>query len=433
MAAVTLAILAIGLVSAAELPDHPTMAKDDLDKLIGQPVDIAPWAYAWRADLAVQEKPEACFIPRRLERLDKVYRTARTVLPPQQLKSIYYDMPDLLTALPPPPKGRLQAGLLWTGGLTKYQVELHWPAGVQEIRSPETVEVRVYPTSFGWFGWTVDKVLSNPEVSGNRCVWTYKSDPSAKMDSAYSVRVDAATEMVAVFYEDAKTPPRAKAAVPSIRVIDPSAGVWKRIDLELEWGFLAGTEKTEFDGRLESYMAIVGPVSPLVGDEGTTATGTGAWQSRAAGDARRGIVVPVLYAPGGRPGLDSRVTVWTKTAGFTVRLRDVEGGPILIPQHGVLVRKAGSGKTARQFAAELAAKNLKGICQMTREHREAKSWEEVISQVRLWTCGRDACSAFPQSPRSSHASAASGRALDRRVARGLAPVERQAHVGRTCL
>ena len=50
--------------------------KTESDKLVGQSVDIAPWAYAWRADRAVQEKPEAYFIPRRLERLDKVYRTA---------------------------------------------------------------------------------------------------------------------------------------------------------------------------------------------------------------------------------------------------------------------------------------------------------------------------------------------------------------------
>ncbi len=79
----------------------------ELDKLVGQPVDLAPWAYVWRADLAVQEQPEAYFIPRRLERLDKVYRTAHAALPPQELKSIYYEMPDLLQPLPAPPEGRL--------------------------------------------------------------------------------------------------------------------------------------------------------------------------------------------------------------------------------------------------------------------------------------------------------------------------------------
>ena len=57
-------------------------AGDDPEKLVGQPVDIAPWSYGWRADRAVQERAEAYFIPRRLERIDRVYRTAKEALPP---------------------------------------------------------------------------------------------------------------------------------------------------------------------------------------------------------------------------------------------------------------------------------------------------------------------------------------------------------------
>jgi hypothetical protein len=77
---------------AASGPAAPAASSTvvSLDNLQGQPVDIAPWAYAWRADLAVQEKPEACFIPRRLERIDKVYRTALGQLGPASLKSLYY-------------------------------------------------------------------------------------------------------------------------------------------------------------------------------------------------------------------------------------------------------------------------------------------------------------------------------------------------------
>ena len=90
--------------------------------------------------------------------------------------------------------------------------------------------------------------------------------------------------------------------------------------------------------------------------------------------------------PPGRPGLDSRITIWTATTGFTFRPADLENGPILIPAHGVFVTKVGMGQTARQFAQELAAKRLKSIRQMTREHREAASWNEVIQEVRLWTC-----------------------------------------------
>ncbi|MEI8197223.1 MAG: hypothetical protein WCI73_15095, partial [Phycisphaerae bacterium] len=143
-----------------------------IDKLVGQPVDIAPWAYQWRSDVAIQQKPEAYFIPRRLDRLDKVYRTAYAALPQEQLKSIYYQQPDLLNPLPPKPKGQLLTGLLWTGGLVDYRVELHWPDGVAAVPSPEAVEVRVYPTAWGWFGWTVDTVLGKPELSADRRTWT---------------------------------------------------------------------------------------------------------------------------------------------------------------------------------------------------------------------------------------------------------------------
>lgn len=368
--------------------------KTQLDRMVDQPVDIAPWSYVWRADRAVQEKPEAYFIPRRLERIDKVYRTAYYEMPEQDLKSIYYDMPDLLKPLPPQPKGKLQAGLLWMGGVVDYKVELQWSADVQEIPSQEAVEVRVYPTSWGWLGWTVDKILGDPEISEDRRIWTYKSEPGAKMDSSYSGRVDAATEMVAVFYDDSKSE---ITAIPNIRVIGPSIGVWKRMDVEIEWGFQAGTEKSEFDGWLEFHVAMGGLVVPLVDDKGTKVTGGNKWQSQSAGDSRRGIVIPVLYAPNSHPGLDSRVTVWTKTAGFTFRISDLENGSILIPEHGVFVTKAGSGQTARQFAEELAVKNLRSIRQMTHEHREVASWEELMQEVRLWTCpDGTVLSPFPQ-------------------------------------
>jgi len=369
-------------------PSRAPAAVEDpaLEKLAGRPVDIAPWAYAWRAGLAAQDKPEAYFIPRRLERIDRVYRTAFAALPQDQLKSIYYNMPDLLKPLLPAPRGRLQAGLLWTGGLSRYQVELHWPADVQEIPSPDAVEVRVYPTSFGWFGWTVDTVLSHRVVSADRRTWTYTNDPAAKMDSAYSARVDAATEMVAVFYEPGRNQAGLPPAVPAIHVTGPSLGEWKRMELEIEWGFQAGTEKRDFDGRLESQVALVSSLSPLADDKGTTITASNRWKSRAAGAARRGIVVPLLYAPQACPGLDSRIIIWTKTTGFTVRPAELDNGPILIPEHGIFVTKAGSGQTARRFAAELAAKSLKSVRQLTREHREAASWDQLMQEVRLWTC-----------------------------------------------
>ncbi len=366
-AVVSVLAMAAGVLYAVEGPESGVLEKAQMEQMAGQAVDISPWAYEWRADRAVQEKPEAYFIPHRLERLDKVYRTAYYTMTETELKGSYgHLIPGLLNPLLPQPKGRLQAGLLWVGRLADYQVELSWPAGVPGIPSPEGVEVRVFPTNFGWFGWTVDEILGKPEVSADQHTWIYPGG--------------SATEMIAVFYEGAEF------AQPRIRVISPHMGVWQRMDVEIEWGFQAAAEKSDFDGRVETYLAMAGPVAALAEDPGTKVTDGHRWQSRAAGGGRRGIVVPLLYTPGGQPALDSRVTIWTQTAGFTFRVCDLEKGPILIPEHGVFVTKAGSGKTARQFAGELAAKNLKSICQRVREHREAASWEEVMQKVRLSTC-----------------------------------------------
>jgi hypothetical protein len=56
--------------TAVEVPNPlPTR---DLDARAGQPVDLSPWAYAWRAGRPVQPQPESYFIPRRLDRNDKI-------------------------------------------------------------------------------------------------------------------------------------------------------------------------------------------------------------------------------------------------------------------------------------------------------------------------------------------------------------------------
>ena len=78
--------------------------------MIGKAVDIVPWAYLWRRGEEEQTKPEAEFIPRRLERIDTVYRTAMEELGPAQIRSIYYNQPDMLKEFPASPKHPLLLG-----------------------------------------------------------------------------------------------------------------------------------------------------------------------------------------------------------------------------------------------------------------------------------------------------------------------------------
>ena len=166
------------------------------------------------------------------------------------------------------------------------------------------------------------------------------------------------------------------------------------MDVEIEWGFKAGTQEADYDGRVEGFFGLPGDAAPLPGDSGTTIDGRNAWKSHAAGGGRRGIAMPLLYIqpadefvrnmpkfPYGHPR-DTRITVWTKSGSFTFLVRDLEKGPILAPEYGFFVTKAGSGKNAREFAAELAASNVKSIREMTREHREA-TWEEAMREIKL--------------------------------------------------
>jgi len=107
--------------------------------------------------------------------------------------------------------------------------ELRWPAEDQDIPSPDTVEVRVYPTSFGWFGWTVDTVLSNPVISQIGGGGRTRNEPARRWTPHTIARVEAATETVAVFYADTTSPAGSPRTVPSIHVTGPSVGEWKRM------------------------------------------------------------------------------------------------------------------------------------------------------------------------------------------------------------
>jgi hypothetical protein len=378
-------LLSLGIVRGVSAEEKP-----NLDKLVGQPAELSAWAYAYRADRNVQEQPEACFVLRRLERLDRAYRPVslllsqgneKTGIPWPKLETDWQLLPKqdvwergkMLLA----PSGVLKSALLWEGRMHLNRLELHWPTKDRPAPPPQSVELRVYPSWYGWFGWQSDeRVTVKPEVSKDGSTWVYKGDWNG-------------VDMVAAFVQPAE---EAKCGVPTIRAYGPE--VWKRMDVEIEWGFKAGTQKADYDGRVEAFFGLPGQAAPLPGDSGTAIDGRNAWKSHPGEGSRRGIAMPVLYVqpadefirnlptyPYGHPR-DTRITVWTKSGSFTFLVRDLDKGPILAPEYGFFVAKAGSGKNARAFAAELAASNAKSIREMTRDHREAK-WEEALREIKL--------------------------------------------------
>ena len=324
------AVLWLGAVSG--LCAQP---RQDSGRLLGHPAELSAWAYAYRADLKIQEKPEAAFILRRLDRLDRVYRPVSLLLAqgsgkkglpwPRQEgdwqllpKKAIWERGELL----PAPDGALRSALLWEGRMHLNRLELSWPEG-EPAPPPQDVEVRIYPSPYGWFGWQSDlRVTALPEISEGGSTWIYGGDWDG-------------VDMVAVFLKNAGN---SFSPSPQIRAYGPEN--WERMDIEIEWGFQEGTQRSDYSGRLEGFFGLVGDIAPLAGDSGTAAGGRSAWTSQAGAGVRRGISVSLLYIrsavelvknlpkyPYGHPR-DTRITLWTRAGNMTFLVKSLEGGPI---------------------------------------------------------------------------------------------------------
>ncbi len=342
------------------------MNKSAFSTLIGTPIDLSPWGYPWRADRAIQEKPEADFIPHRLNRIDTAYRCAKADLGVHELRPICYHQRDIMADFPEKPADPLLAGLLWVGGVNTYQVELVFPEGAEVDESK--IEVRTYPTAWGWFGWTVDRILERTKVEDGK--WIYVPDENDTIDYSYNVRVKAQTEMVAVFAPQG-TP------IPQIRITGESLGTWKEMTFTVEWGF--AQDKPDYDSFF-GHVALI--ADPVIDQDAKKATFT------------------ALYSDVSRFGNDSRITVVTDpetNLGATVLLRDLARGPICVPEAGLYFAPEGCDMDARAYIE--AHKDDKTIRTRVSEHPEAHDWEELIRSVRLWRCpdGTE-LPPFPQAP-----------------------------------
>ena len=114
---------------------------------------------------------------------------------------------------------------------------------------------------------------------------------------------------------------------------------WKYAEIAVEWGFKKGTENLPFDGSIQSTHSLgaLGTAQPLPGDKQTTMAGPLSWRSPAGGEARRGILVPILYTSSVRGPARTILTVRTSSGSFSFQPVDMESGPILAPEYGFFV------------------------------------------------------------------------------------------------
>ena len=347
---------------------------DYSEDMIGKAVDIVPWAYLWRRGEEAQTKPEAEFIPRRLERINTVYRTALDELGPDQIGSIFYNQPDMFKEFPAAPEQPLLLGALWVGSLANYTVTLTWPGSY--VPDPVEVEVRTYPTAWGWFGWTVDQILPVAKVSKDGRTWTYNCPRGQMMDHSYSTQVASATEMIAVFAPEGID-------VPEIHITGGGLGTWKSMDITVEWGL--GEDVPTFTGEFDTVLAATDLIE--------------------LNTEKRYARFKIAYSNICDNGSDSRLTMWTdeENIGITVALSDLAKGSIYVPDSGICFYKTGAYESASECITKIEGNGLKDVLQIYREHAEPTDWQEVFDHVRRQSSGfgNGEVPAFPKVSKTS--------------------------------
>lgn len=299
---------------------------------VGQPADIASSAYLYRADRRPEQNPPEGW------------------LLVMQAAGLPFDRPPDTTA---PAVRRILCGLLWEEVRPLRRLELTWPADGPQPPAPESLAVTCFDatddTAHTWWNPRTFRDLGKPEVSADGRTYSYAA-PVDTWGVVVALRGN----------HDARGQ-----AVPALRALVPD--LWKRMEVEVEWGFEATRRSLPYDGRVEPYDGVITQLRPLRENRATTLTGPHGWRSAGEEGPRRGVrFSPEAEAdPGARrrgvrfsllcmgastwrrtwPYVAQQedvartiVTVWTKSGSFSFLAADLEHGPILAPEYGFFVR-----------------------------------------------------------------------------------------------
>ncbi len=338
-----IAIVLVAVLSAKAEPPNP-------EKLAGQPADIASSAYQYRADRKAEQNPPESWL--------LLMRYANQPLN----KPLDANAPAMKQAL---------CGLLWEEIRPVKTLELTWAAYAKRRPAPEELAVTTLnnqgSASSWWNNLKAEKQALKPTVSVDGKTYFYDLGKNT-----CGIVVSIVGDKIASDYD-----------VPAVRAL--TGDLWKKMDVEIEWGFdpatAAGapgfargansavlargyksrasgepkarplTAGTDFSGRIETYDGAVAGLRPLDGDGITTAVDSSSWRSVDKGSARRGLKFSLLYMGTSKwrrvqPFTSQRddvartiVTLWTKAGNFSFLAADLENGPILAPEYGFFVRR----------------------------------------------------------------------------------------------
>jgi hypothetical protein len=288
----------------------------DFNGSAGQPADIAPSAYLYRADRKPAENPPESWLA--------LMRYAHQPL----------NAPAEVNA---PAIKRALCALLWEEIRPIQRVELIWTATDRPRPVPESLSITTLNhqgTASSWWN-NLTPVLKSVEPTVSADGRTY----------AYDLQTETCGLVVSV---DA-TRTAAEYAVPSVRVL--VAERWKQLDFEIEWGYESSEAQKEYSGRIEVYDGKLAGLAALDRDTTTRISTHASWSSTGQSGSRRGVKASLLYMGTSKwrrvqPFTSQAddvartiVTVWTTSGNFSFLAGDLENGPILAPEYGFFVRR----------------------------------------------------------------------------------------------
>ena len=208
-------IVVFGFVNVADAHDRPCRAvpsakaeRPDLEKLVGQPADIASSAYQYRADRKADENPPESWLA--------LMRYANQPLN----KPVDVNAPAIKQAL---------CGLLWEEIRPVKTLELTWAADAKRRPAPEELAITTLnnqgSASSWWNNLVAVKQAVKPTVSGDGTTYVYDLGKDT-----CGIVVSVVGDKIAADYD-----------VPTVRVL--TADTWKKMDVEIEWGVRPGDRR----------------------------------------------------------------------------------------------------------------------------------------------------------------------------------------------
>ena len=230
----------------AEEPPHSSlsrMVRPLTPPKEGEPVDIVPWAYEYRAH--------------------------STVNPPET---------QWLDATP----GTL-CGFLWEERRPVRRIEVEFPPSSSPV--PDANEINV-STREGYA--PVQKKEGGVLASGHPA-----TTPRGGLVFAFECPKD--INGLKVLYSGTSVE---TVGAPAVRAFTETAKWRAPLNIAIEWGFQGDKPGQRWDGRIEAYNGFVGKIAPLEGAGDVTVTGEHAWRDGASATVRRGIKAEVFRRPG---------------------------------------------------------------------------------------------------------------------------------------